>query len=208
MHTSWCNIQSWLSSWSRSFNFQQCKSHTLTLTGTSSCVVTRQPCPLWLHHSHHLKISLSQWTHRTMSCWVALIETAYVYSKQKEGWRHEAREGEWQNSKSKCASSTTHTWPTGLLSHTHMHRAWELHSLRTHIQSVLNAERYDFFITPPRVDAFYVTRDICEFIFNSTVVIKSISEQKGSSDISMPTCMNCFMTPHEFLDKLYFLTFH
>lgn len=42
-----------------------------------------QHCPLWLYYSHQLRLLGSQRTHRTVSCWAALIETAYVLSQAK-----------------------------------------------------------------------------------------------------------------------------
>lgn len=130
-----CNVerclQSSFSSLPWLFNFLPCEAHTTTVTFVLSNTVTHQPCPLRLHYSHHLKLLGAQWTHRTASCWAALIETAYVYHKQKKiknGVGVAASGGGWQNTTSKCGYRTvTHIWPSGLLSHLCIHSSSHMH---------------------------------------------------------------------------------
>lgn len=61
--------------------------HTTTLTCIATCFLTstiiHQHCPLWLHYSHQQRLFASRRTHRTVSHWAALIETAYVLSQAK-----------------------------------------------------------------------------------------------------------------------------
>lgn len=85
-------LQSLFSSLPRSFNFPWCKAHSHhTDMHFNQRHNTHQHCPLWLHSSHQLKLLGSRRTHRTVSCWAALIEKAYVLSQAR--WVGRERKG-------------------------------------------------------------------------------------------------------------------
>lgn len=141
-------------------------------------------------YSRQQRLLGSQRTHGTVSCWVALIETAYVLSQAKWVGRDEKKKT-WQNTTSKCGSrKDSFMWPSRLLSSTCMHCEHHMHGSHFFAHIVMNIPRWNDSSLQLRRIAFFVTGspgELCTAYTASLELLMTNAENKKtrSADINL-----------------------